>query len=206
MPRITPHGRRPRKPLTDSILPCSSDCLANKSFTLSVMENQCEEFRDLLQTMSSSLETARTSLQAIKEKQQNLDMTNGISLLSLKHQVFVSYLHSLVLLSGRRLLGHSLRERSPPSLPFGSQDRERRGSNAGDLVDSMIEGRLVLEKIDTLESKMRYQIEKLVRIADAPARNSDTMEGMYSNNLPLYYTHILNRSSCIQAESPSSHK
>jgi hypothetical protein len=36
---------------------------------------QREEFRDLLQTMSSSLETARTSLQTIKEKQQNLDMT-----------------------------------------------------------------------------------------------------------------------------------
>src|SRR5260370_38562393 len=98
------------------------------------MENPCEEFRDLLQTMSSSLETARTSFQSIKAKQQNLDMTNGISLLSLKHQIFISYLHSLVLVSARRLLGHSLGERSLPSLPFSSRDRERRGHNAGDLV------------------------------------------------------------------------
>ncbi|KAF8127661.1 hypothetical protein EV363DRAFT_1344119 [Boletus edulis] len=31
----------------------------------------------------------------------------------------------------------------------------------------MIEGRVVLEKIKVLESRIKYQIEKLVRIADA---------------------------------------
>ena len=35
----------------------------------------------------------------------------------------------------------------------------------------MIEGRVVLEKIKVLESRIRYQIEKLVRIADDASKN-----------------------------------
>jgi U3 small nucleolar ribonucleoprotein protein LCP5 len=74
-------------------------------------------------------------------------------------------MQSLVLLHSHRVLGHSLTVRSPPSEPFNSSEREKRGADAGDLVDSMIESRLVLEKIKLLESKMRYQIEKLVQLA-----------------------------------------
>lgn len=36
----------------------------------------------------------------------------------------------------------------------------------------MIESRLVLEKIKILESKMRYQIEKLVRVAEDSTENA----------------------------------
>ena len=152
------------------------------------MDTQYEEFRELLDSMSNGMEAARASLQSFKQKQQNLDMTNGISLFSLKHQVFLSYLRSLVLLSARRLLGDSLTERSPPSLPFSSRDRGRRGNHAGDLVDSLIEGRLVLEKIEALDNKMRYQIEKLVRIASEPAQNAEAIEGEYMSrcmDLPI---------------------
>src|ERR1700722_9729175 len=92
-------------------------------------------------------------------------MKDGISLLSLKHHLLISYLQSLTLLSARRALGHSLAVKSPPPLPFISPDRGPRGSGAGDLVDSMVETRIVLEKTKVLESKMRYQIEKLVNLA-----------------------------------------
>jgi U3 small nucleolar ribonucleoprotein protein LCP5 len=74
-------------------------------------------------------------------------------------------MQSLVLLHAHRVLGHSLSARSPPSIPFNSSERDKRGADAGDLVDSMIESRIVLEKIKLLESKMRYQIEKLVQFA-----------------------------------------
>lgn len=74
-------------------------------------------------------------------------------------------MQSLVLVHSHRLLGHSLTTRSPPLEPFTSPERGRRGADAGDLVDSMVEGRIVLEKIKLLESKMRYQIEKLVQLA-----------------------------------------
>lgn len=81
------------------------------------------------------------------------------------------YLQSLVLLSARRATGDTLENRTLPSLPFSSAERDARGSDVGDLVDSMIEGRVVLEKIKVLESRMRYQIEKLVRIADNISKN-----------------------------------
>ncbi|TFK45998.1 hypothetical protein OE88DRAFT_1063701 [Heliocybe sulcata] len=95
-----------------------------------------------------------------------MDVREGISLLSLKNHLGLAYLQDLTLVSARRALGHALNESSPPSKSFGAVDREPRGSAAGDLVDSMIEGRVVLEKIKILEGRMRYQIEKLVRVAE----------------------------------------
>ena len=95
-----------------------------------------------------------------------IDTKDGISLLSTKSHVLLSYLQSLSLLSARRALGHSLLERSQPSTSFATLEREVRGDGAGDRVDSMIEGRVVLEKIKVLEGRMRYQIDKLVRVAE----------------------------------------
>lgn len=96
----------------------------------------------------------------------DLDTKDGISLLSLKHHLLLSYLQSLALVSAHRALGHTLDDRSPPTRLFSTVERDARGSGAGDLVDSMVEGRVVLEKIKVLEGRMRYQIEKLVRVAE----------------------------------------
>ncbi|KAF9044736.1 hypothetical protein BDZ89DRAFT_159215 [Hymenopellis radicata] len=71
----------------------------------------------------------------------------------------------MLLLSCRRALGHSLATRTPPTQPFSDLDRDARGADVGDLVDSMVEGRITLEKVKTLEGRMRYQIDKLVRVA-----------------------------------------
>lgn len=103
---------------------------------------------------------------------ENLDVKDGISLLSLKHHLLLSYLQSLVLVAARRVVGDSLNERAPPVQPFVAESREARGNHPGDLVDSMIENRIVLEKVEVLEGKMRYQLEKLVRLADEPAKTS----------------------------------
>ena len=100
-----------------------------------------------------------------------MDTRDGISLLSVKHHLMLFYLQSLVLLVARRAAGDTLQNRTPPSLPFSALDRGARGAGLGDLVDSMIEGRVVLEKIKVLESRIKYQIEKLVRIADDASKN-----------------------------------
>ena len=102
-----------------------------------------------------------------------MDVSNGISLLSLKHHTLLFYLQSLVLVAARRTLGDSLAARSNPPQSFSSISRSVRGNHSGDLVDSIIENRIVLEKIELLESRMRYQIEKLVRIADEPTPRTD---------------------------------
>jgi U3 small nucleolar ribonucleoprotein protein LCP5 len=112
-----------------------------------------------------------------KEKTSDLDFEDGISLLSLKHHLLLSYMQSLVLLHAHRVLGHSLTTRSPPSVPFNSSERDKRGADAGDLVDSMIEGRTVLEKVKLLESKMRYQIEKLVQLAAEEPADDNVVNG-----------------------------
>jgi len=108
---------------------------------------------------------------------QTLDMTAGISLLSLKHHLLISYLRSLVLISSGRALGNTLNGRSAPTQPFSRQDRDARGNQIGDLIDSMIENRAVFEKINVLEAKMRYQIDKLIRIAEEPLQDSRLADG-----------------------------
>ncbi|KAF8154091.1 hypothetical protein B0H34DRAFT_720258 [Crassisporium funariophilum] len=140
------------------------------------MDSTHEQLSEVLVGMTNSLSAARATLQSFKQDPQNLDMKNGISLLSLKHHVLLSYLHSLVLVSANRIVGSSLTDRSPPSQPFSTKDRDARGNQSGDLIDSMIENRVVLEKVDALEGKMRYQIEKLIRIADGPSQTSEVTE------------------------------
>ncbi|KAG8827257.1 hypothetical protein FRC17_007908 [Serendipita sp. 399] len=147
------------------------------------MENTLQDVPDALQaqfsttveTMSKSIADARVVIRKLCEKKDSdeLDIKDGISLLSLKHLVMLNYLHSLALLTAQRVVGCSLAERTPPSGPFQSSQRTKRGNDAGDLVDSLIQDRLILEKSKALESRMRYQIEKLVRIAAEPLPNRD---------------------------------
>ncbi|KAI0003400.1 hypothetical protein BJV74DRAFT_876296 [Russula compacta] len=127
-----------------------------------------QNFCNVAEEMTKSMGSVRELIQTLREKQDqtsDLGFEDGISLLSLKHHLLLSYMQSMVLLHSRRILGHSLTARSPPSEPFNSPERDSRGADAGDLVDSMIESRIVLEKIKLLESKMRYQIEKLIQLA-----------------------------------------
>lgn len=150
-----------------------------------------EEFVQVVNTMTASIVSAHAVLRTLLEKYVGLshcsryvslecfhrhredpeasNVKDGISLLSMKNLTLMSYLHSLTLLSSHRVLGHSLLDRSPPSEPFASSSRKARGSDAGDLVDSLVEGRAILEKAKNLEVKMKYQIDRLVRMAkDAP--------------------------------------
>lgn len=69
-------------------------------------------------------------------------------------------------------------ERQSPSESYSSTKRGVRGSAAGDLVDALLENRVVLEKARTLEGKMKYQIEKLVRLAEeAPKAGANIADG-----------------------------
>ncbi|KAJ7168283.1 hypothetical protein C8R43DRAFT_983808 [Mycena crocata] len=124
--------------------------------------------------MTTSIYSVRQVINTLRE-QENLSTKDGISLLSLKHHLLISYLQSLLLLSSHRAIGHTLTERSPPSQSFSSLDRDARGSDTGDLVDSMVETRVVLEKVKALESRMRYQIEKLVRTAQEPEKSASAV-------------------------------
>jgi U3 small nucleolar ribonucleoprotein protein LCP5 len=54
----------------------------------------------------------------------------------------------------------------------------------------MVEGRVVLEKIKVLEGRMRYQIEKLVRVAEeVPSSNQNVIDGLCSS---IYASSVIN--------------
>jgi U3 small nucleolar ribonucleoprotein protein LCP5 len=102
-------------------------------------------------------------------------------LLSLKTHTLLSYVHALALLAAHRALpapSSSLASHTPPARPFSDPDRPARGTNAGDLVDVCIERRIVLEKIKILESRMRYQMDKLVKLAHEDEHSkADVLDG-----------------------------
>lgn len=150
-----------------------------------------DDFLGLLNDMTQSMSSARGVLKSLRNRSlflfhvirlwltfpsansdTELNTKDGISLLSLKHHVLLSYLQGLALTTSRRALGESLLTRSNVVRAFASEDRPKRGPDLGNVVDSMIEQRVVLEKIKTLELRMRYQIEKLVRIAEDPDKTN----------------------------------
>ncbi|OJT12226.1 Neuroguidin [Trametes pubescens] len=134
-----------------------------------ISDENVRAFCELLDQMRVSMASTRDTVKALREKQSatsELDTRDGISLLSLKHHMMLSYLQSLSLITARRAIGHSLADRSPPNAPFSAKDRPARGAGAADRVDATIEARVVLEKVKVLEGRMKYQIDKLVRIAE----------------------------------------
>lgn len=153
------------------------------------------EFCKVVDSMSSSIIAARETIKALLERfissfiyfiisytlsrrrAGELNEKDGISLLSTKNFVMISYIHAVALLSAQRVLGRSLDSRSLPHQSFGDRDREARGHEGGDLVDSLSEGRVILDKVKALELRMRYQIEKLMRLAEEPEATPKIVEG-----------------------------
>lgn len=88
-----------------------------------------------------------------------LTYPSGISLLSLKNHLLLSYLHHLVALFALKLNSKSI------STSSGAQ-----------VVQGLVKLRVVLEKIGPLEGKLKYQIEKLVRKADQAAEGDNDEE------------------------------
>lgn len=142
-----------------------------------VSEATVQQFSELVDGMRESMVSVRRVVQSLQEKKDTpeLDTKSGISLLSVKHHLMLSYLQSLTLVSSRRAAGDSLIERTPPSLSFSASDRGPRGSGVGDRVDSLIEARVALEKIKMLEGRMQYQIEKLVRVAEEATTSNENV-------------------------------
>ena len=188
--------------------------------TTSQSDDDVQAFCDLLDQMRVSMSSARDIIKSLREKYASptpssqqfpdrivhtvlsrqdttseLDTREGISLLSVKHHLMLSYLQSITLLTARRVIGHSLAERSPPQAPFSAKDRAARGDGAGDRVDATIEARVVLEKVKVLEGRMKYQIDKLVRIADEDASGEKDIANGASNPLLFRLSYLSSNSS-----------
>ena len=82
-------------------------------------------------------------------KAGELSFPDGLSLLTVKVDALLAYMHHLVLLCAHKMRGHSLAD-----------------SQGQSLVQQLVLLRLVVEKIRPMEARLKYQIEKLVRTAD----------------------------------------
>lgn len=106
-----------------------------------------KQVRTLLSTITSASKEASTSLESVVKKldNQELNVGNGISILDVKYQNKLMYLSNIAYLIMKRLQGKAI-----------NQDKA---------VERLVELRTVLERIRPLEQKLKYQIDKYIKIA-----------------------------------------
>ncbi|KAH9409775.1 PREDICTED: neuroguidin-like [Rhagoletis zephyria] len=114
-----------------------------------LMVNQTTE---LLKEFKSNLSPCIYSVKALLEKMKNneLPTENGISLFDMKNKMFLSYLVDLTDVLFTKLRGESIAERT------GTLER-------------LVEERTVLEKIRPIEHKLKYQVDKLMKVLNTGA-------------------------------------
>lgn len=123
-----------------------------------------EQLPDLA-LFSSTLSAISASADSVANLLSSTDLpeySSGISLLSLKNHLLLSYMHNMVLLLLQRLHGRSLVE--------GDYATESGNSVRKNLVERLIQERIMLEKMKPLEVRLRYQIDKLVKKAETADR------------------------------------
>lgn len=114
-------------------------------------------------------------------------MASGLSLLLLRPHLLLTSLHHLVIMLGLRLASASSHEPDASSstalsIPFASESRERRDLHSVDEMTDELAGELllvqeVMDKVRGLESKVDYQVKKLIGLADAEeARGKEALE------------------------------
>jgi U3 small nucleolar ribonucleoprotein protein LCP5 len=102
-----------------------------------------EELLETLTTLTTSLTSALSSLPDPEDSSKIAPPKHGISLLDVKNDVLLSYLHNLVFLSLMRLKGAKF--------------------EGHDAVSDLVKLRLLLERgVKPSEQKLKYQIDKVV--------------------------------------------
>ncbi|ORY90754.1 hypothetical protein BCR35DRAFT_274744 [Leucosporidium creatinivorum] len=125
----------------------------------SAAQQDVDQVRSLLREIKDGVKGVRQGVQGWKHSlasTSELTYPTGISLLSLKNQLLLSYLHHLLAFFQLKLTSQSLTS-----------------TEGQEVVASLVKLRVVLEKISPLEGKLKYQIEKLVRKADQAAEGAD---------------------------------
>lgn len=126
--------------------------------------------QELLQTLTSSLQEASTALPNANTTADSgpsvIPPTNGLSLLDTKSEIFLSYLQNLSFLT---LLNVESLEQSGRS----GEGEKVDGSLFDKTMFKLNELRVYLERgIKPLESRLKYQVDKVLNAADDEARDT----------------------------------
>lgn len=126
-------------------------------------------YQSTLGAISTSASSVHTLLSSTSSSET--EFPNGISLLSLKNSLLLSYMHNLTLLALCRVHGRSISCSSSSSSVIEKGGRNNSDSNGeSKLVEEMVRQRIVLEKIRPMEMKLKYQVDKLVKKAESADR------------------------------------
>src|SRR5271169_1063434 len=121
------------------------------------------ELNALLETISTAIASATSALPTSVPS-----TPNGLSLLDLKNTLLLSYIQNLSLLTLSKLNHPTFSLQSPESQ---------------EIIWNLIEDRVYLEKgVAPLETKLGYQIRKLIRSAEDSKSKSTTKTRIYGSN------------------------
>lgn len=122
------------------------------------------ELNALIETISTSLANTTSTLPTTVP-----DALNGLSLLALKNNLLLSYLQNLSLLTLSKL--------SHPEFTLQTPESQS-------IIWNLVQDRIHLEKgVQPLETKIGYQIRKLLRAADEGASNTTIVSGQKDESL-----------------------
>lgn len=146
---------------------------------------------DTLQTaVEATTKATKPLLKKAKSSDESLDFGSGLSLLLVRPQILLTSLHHLVTLVGLRLAAgseHTPSIEASTALAAQFADGRQRSTTTSDELQDELAGELalcheVMDKVRGMETKLEYQIKKLVGLAEASAKKApveDIEEGEF---------------------------
>ncbi|KAI7873304.1 Sas10/Utp3/C1D family-domain-containing protein [Mucor mucedo] len=105
------------------------------------------EFTKLIKDLKAKIIDMKNQLKPLKQKidDKKVETSKGVSFLEVKYQVMLQYILQLAYFVHLKISGKQI-ENSP-------------------VIESLVELRVILDKMKPIENKLKYQIDKLVRAA-----------------------------------------
>ena len=114
-----------------------------------------DEFQSVLEDVQAKSSEAKALLQSLNNKvsQESFKTEHGLSFLELKNHLMLDYLSNLTFVMLKKCSGKSIRD--DPA------------------IERIVENRTVLEKMRPIEKKLKYQIDKTLKIAESGQISQD---------------------------------
>ncbi|WVN85970.1 uncharacterized protein L203_101128 [Cryptococcus depauperatus CBS 7841] len=148
--------------------------MENDAEVVSSSEDVLKLFETVQTAIDATISSSHSLLNKVEKHDPTLSFDNGLSLLNLRPHILLSSLHHLVILLALRLTGFC--PATNPSLssslttPFAnprSRPQITQDIALTEIAGELIMNQEVMEKVRGLESKLEYQIKKLVGLAEA---------------------------------------